>query len=213
MLPERMAGCLLAGAVGDALGAPIEFLSIQGIRQRYGPAGLTSYAPAYGRTGGAITDDTQMTLFTLEGLLLAGPEGDQVEAVRQAYLRWLETQGGPPAEPAGRLLGIADLHSLRAPGNTCLSALRATVAGGPTGTVADPINDSKGCGGVMRAAPAGFVSGDLRRAFALCSEIAALTHGHPSGYLPAGVLAAVVSQVLYARTLRCRMRWKPPRPS
>jgi ADP-ribosyl-[dinitrogen reductase] hydrolase len=197
MLPEQMAGCLLAGAVGDALGAPVEFRSIAAIRERYGPAGLSGFDAAYGRAGGAITDDTQMTLFTLEGLLLAGPDGDLVDAVRAAYLRWLQTQGGPPAEPAGQLLGIDELHSLRAPGHTCLSALRATAAGGAVGTVARPINNSKGCGGVMRAAPAGFLGPDLARSFTLGCDVAALTHGHPSGYLPAGVLAAAVSQILF----------------
>jgi ADP-ribosylglycohydrolase len=64
MEPDR-----LAGAVGDALGAPVEFMSIQAIRDRYGLTGLTGYDTAYGRTG-AITDDTQMTMFTVEGLLL-----------------------------------------------------------------------------------------------------------------------------------------------
>ncbi|HEX7096308.1 MAG TPA: ADP-ribosylglycohydrolase family protein, partial [Acidimicrobiales bacterium] len=66
---SRIRGCLLAGAVGDALGAPCEFWSWRDIERRCGPAGVTGYLPAYGRSGGAITDDTQMTLFTAEGLL------------------------------------------------------------------------------------------------------------------------------------------------
>jgi ADP-ribosylglycohydrolase len=67
-LRDRYRGCLLGGAVGDALGAGIVFLSLGEIRQRYGPTGVTGYVSAYGRAG-AITDDTQMTLFTAEGLL------------------------------------------------------------------------------------------------------------------------------------------------
>jgi len=63
-------GCLLGGAVGDALGAPIEFDDLAKIRSRFGPAGLRDYAPAYGRVD-AFTDDTQMTLFTAEGLIRA----------------------------------------------------------------------------------------------------------------------------------------------
>lgn len=31
---ERFAGCLLGGAIGDALGAPIEFLSLARIREQ-----------------------------------------------------------------------------------------------------------------------------------------------------------------------------------
>ena len=40
---EHYAGCLLGGAVGDALGAPVEFLSLGDIRARYGAAGVTGY--------------------------------------------------------------------------------------------------------------------------------------------------------------------------
>jgi len=62
---EHFTGCLLGGAVGDALGAPVEFHSIRQIHDKYGSAGITDYYAAYGRRG-AITDDTQMTLFTAE---------------------------------------------------------------------------------------------------------------------------------------------------
>src|SRR5690606_6418819 len=64
----RFLGCLLGGAVGDALGAPVEFMKRAEILRRFGPKGITQYAPAYGGLG-RITDDTQMTLFTAEGLI------------------------------------------------------------------------------------------------------------------------------------------------
>ncbi len=188
---DALRGCLLAGAVGDALGGSIEFDRIDRIRGRFGPSGLTDYAPAYGRFG-AITDDTQMTLFTLEGLVLARRRGsDPVHEVRVAYGRWLRTQGGPEVASDGWLLDVPGLHQLRAPGNTCLTALRS----GVLGTVENPINDSKGCGAVMRAAPVALWSDDVREVFALATATGALTHGHPSGYLSAGVLAVVVQQL------------------
>jgi hypothetical protein len=71
MTVAHFAGCLLGGAVGDALGAPVEFDSIHAIRRQYGPEGIKDYDAAYSRRG-TITDDTQMTLFTAEGLLRAG---------------------------------------------------------------------------------------------------------------------------------------------
>ena len=194
-LHARIVGCLLAGAVGDALGAPVEFLTLDRIRSRYGPAGLTGYDEAYGRRG-AITDDTQMTLFGAEALL---GDGEPITELREAYLRWLRTQEDP--QPSGDgLLAVRALHSTRAPGNTCLSALRAT-RGGAVGTTRHPINDSKGCGGVMRAAPAGLVAPDSHRAFALGCDLAAITHGHPSGYLPAGTLATAVHRLARGATL------------
>ena len=58
---ERFRGCLLAGAAGDALGAPVEFMSRAAILRHFGAAGITAFAPGYEHVG-AITDDTQMTL-------------------------------------------------------------------------------------------------------------------------------------------------------
>jgi len=72
---SHYSGCLLGGAVGDALGWPVEFIpSMQGIREKFGPGGiLDPVANAQGVF--EITDDTQMTLFTAEGLLLAEAAG------------------------------------------------------------------------------------------------------------------------------------------
>nr|WP_286196731.1 MULTISPECIES: ADP-ribosylglycohydrolase family protein [Gammaproteobacteria] len=55
----------MAGSVRDALGAPIEFMRREDIIAQFGVDGIQRYATAYGRVG-AITDDTQMMLFTGE---------------------------------------------------------------------------------------------------------------------------------------------------
>jgi ADP-ribosylglycohydrolase len=196
-------GCLLGGGVGDALGAPVEFMSLDEIRGRYGPTGIQGYESAYGRKG-AWTDDTQMTLFTAEGLLIARtrPGVDPVESVYHAYLRWLLTQRtdaesklltayGTCALVDGILSGIPEMHARRAPGNTCLQALES----GTMGTMEKPVNQSKGCGGVMRVAPVGlFMTGEA--AFDGACQMAAITHGHPTGYLAAGCLAQMISDLL-----------------
>ncbi|HTT90988.1 MAG TPA: ADP-ribosylglycohydrolase family protein [Acidimicrobiales bacterium] len=189
---DRWLGCVLGGAVGDALGAPVEFDSLASIRRQEGTDRLTTWPAG----AGAVTDDTQMTLFTLEGLIRAsvaarsGQPADPVQALHRAYLRWLATQDGlgSAAGDGGWLVGKKVLHHQRAPGVTCLSALRS----GRAGAAGDPLNNSKGCGGVMRAAPCGLMAEDPERAFELGCASAALTHGHPSGWYPAGVLAATV---------------------
>jgi len=202
----RVRGCLLGGAVGDALGAPVEFLPLSVIQDRFGQDGPADLARAYGRVG-AITDDTQMTMFTVEGLIRAWVRWTLKgichvpSVVHHAYLRWLATQGVSSAHGMfteardGWLFGVEALHDPRAPGNSCIGALRRD----RLGTVEEPINDSKGCGGVMRIAPVGFL-GD--RAFELGRDIAALTHGHPTGYLAAGFVAEVVHQVHEGGDLR-----------
>ncbi len=208
---SRFRGCLLAGAVGDALGAPVEFMGMGAIRRCYGEVGITDFAQAYGRVG-VITDDTQMTLFTAEGLLRAfvrhAHRGITTYpgVVSSAYLRWLHTQGeassierNPLIDPDGWLFGHPELHSRRAPGNTCLSALQAMRR---YGEPAD--NDSKGCGGVMRVAPVGLFAshwGDPKAAFDLACELAGLTHGHPTGRLASGAFAVLVHELALGRSL------------
>jgi len=199
-MQNRYRGCLVGGAVGDALGAPVEFLSLPQIIRAFGPAGIRDFAPAYGRLG-AITDDTQMTLFTAEGLIRAavrqGTRGicHPPSVVHRAYLRWLQTQGLKPSQEIeaplnGWLAKVRPLWSRRAPGQTCLSALKAATT---LGTPAR--NDSKGCGGVMRIAPVGLITPSTDWAFSLGMEIAALTHGHPSSSLSAGALAGVIAHL------------------
>ena len=212
---DRFRGCLLGGAIGDALGAPVEFLSRAQIVEAFGAAGVTDFAPAYGATG-RITDDTQMTLFTAAGLLNAVIRGQArgITSVRSsvacAYLRWRETQGGTlqasarrEREPRGWLMQFPELWHRRAPGATCLRALESMRTPGEPAR-----NDSKGCGGVMRAAPVGLAAQQIRGepkgewAFARGVEIAALTHGHPTGQLPAGVLAMVIARLCEGASLR-----------
>jgi ADP-ribosylglycohydrolase len=217
---------MLGGAVGDALGAAVEFDKMSDIRKRFGADGITAYAPCYGRRG-AITDDTQMTLFTAEGLLRGHArfinEGKSAlvrDEVLNAYWRWLKTQGERPAGitedeiGAGGLLDVAEMHSRRAPGNTCLSALRS----GEQGSSDNSLNDSKGCGAVMRAAPVGlflqspellnFIPGDEvdEAAFDLGCEVGALTHSHPSGYLPSGCLALIIGRIIDGDDLRTAIK-------
>jgi len=198
---DHFRGCLLGGAIGDAFGSPVEFMSLGEIKERYGPAGITNLEV---RPGGKaeITDDTQLTLFTAEGLLRAEVQRRErgsshiPTVVYHAYLRWLHTQGYPRQEGRedvydGWLLKERELHARRAPGVTCLSALLS----GKMGTIEEPVNDSKGCGGVMRSAPVGLLY-PKDEAFKIACECAAITHGHPSGYYAAGALAWIIAALI-----------------
>jgi ADP-ribosylglycohydrolase len=202
---DHYAGCLVGGAVGDALGAPTEFMNLRSIMQQYGPEGVKDYIE-FSDGRGEITDDTQMLLFTAEGLLRSqhravnrGIGGAYKQICYQSYLRWLHTQDdwyGKTRNSShlldGWLLDQKFLYQRRAPGNTCLSALRSNIPG----TIERPINDSKGCGGVMRIAPVGLLlHHNAENAFEIGSELAAMTHGHTSGYLSAGFLAAMICYI------------------
>ncbi len=199
---------MLGGAIGDALGAPVEFWPRAQIVDRFGTKGVRAYLAedvggraVYGR----VTDDTQMTLFTIEGIIRASVRTDRglgftVGVLHLAYDRWLDTQLllGPSGRRDGWLINQQWLYARRAPGLTCLSALEA--ARDPRsdqqfGLVAS--NDSKGCGGVMRSAPFGLVLGGLARwQFETAAEAAGYTHGHRTGRIAAGAFAAIVGGIV-----------------
>ena len=194
---DRFRGCIVGGAAGDALGYPVEFYLETEIFRYYGPGGVTRFPP----DGAAeFSDDTQMTLFTANGLLLAQARGlPPVEGIRAAYADWYETQmrrapgGGPHA---AWLANVPGLYARRAPGNTCMSE----IAAGSRGSTARPVNRSKGCGGVMRVAPVGlFYCGSaetpIEESDRIAAEAAALTHGHPLGWLSAAALAHIVRRL------------------
>ncbi len=189
---DRAIGCLLAGALGDSLGTPVEFQQLDDIRAEYGQAGINEPPPQ-----ALIGDATQMSLFTGEGYLHAWATGNNggpwepVKSVADAYRRWLITQqeDKPPPGATG-LLAESELYSNRAPGLTSLRALQEQWLGTPD----QPRNSSKGCGGVDRTAPVGFAP-TAEMAFQLGCQFAALTHGGAGGWAPAGALAMIIHLV------------------
>lgn len=200
---DAIKGSLIGGAIGDALGGPIEFMSFRDIINKYGENGITSYELEDGLA--RITDDTQMTLFTANGILfgdtrgkLRGVQGEPSDYIYYMYLDWLVTQGvSKKKEKHSWLTDIPELNVRRAPGNTCLAALNS----GIKGSIEEPLNNkSKGCGGVMRVAPLGmFYDFDDELMIHEGAEIAAITHSHSLGYIPAGMLADIIMNIVHRR--------------
>ncbi|MCA1278620.1 type VII secretion system-associated protein [Saccharopolyspora sp. 7B] len=209
---ERFTGSLLGGAAGDALGYALEFHDVAVIRQQHGPAGLTG--PVLHGGVAPVSDGTQLMLFTVEGLIRAHvarraqpADDDPIPEVQHAYQRWLHAQGRPWAQaggpyahhlqrPDGWLITNPGLFAQRSPGGTCLQAVENFARTHRFATPQHRLNDSKGCGGVVRAAPVAVWSHDPAEVFRVAVGTAALTHGHPSGFLSAGVLAVVVHQLI-----------------
>ncbi len=198
-LQNKIRGSITGGAVGDALGYPIEFVySFNDICARYGKEGITEFDMSYPwleseEKKALFSDDTQMTLYTAEGLLEAERNGKPIApTVCNAYLAWYAHQAGRKVKISyqSKLSEIEELNQNRAPGNTCLSALAAIHAG------KEPQNASKGCGGIMRVAPVGLYGAahdwspaDTAR---LAGELAELTHLHPLSTYSSATLAVIV---------------------
>lgn len=215
---DAVRGCLIGGAAGDALGYAVEFWPESRIFPHFGEGGIRSYVtdPETGKA--LISDDTQMTLFTADGILvgetrgsLRGIAGRPASYVALAYHDWPKTQNPSEWEKTERaadgsriswLLDVPELYSRRAPGNTCLSALADANRRNTDDYIANPVNDSKGCGGVMRVAPLalryrpGNDRAKLRDLDLEGAQIAAITRGHSLGYMPAAVVTHILCRIL-----------------
>lgn len=197
---ERWKKMIRAGAVGDAFGYQVEFSSWEEIKSEYGDLGIRT--PPQKEI--PISDDTQMTLFSIEGSLkwyAQGGRHDGSSIIRsfekwnkeqvRAYLNWYETQHHKKEEYAEGLRQELGMYKRQAPGITCLKALESIKQG-------DLVeNESKGCGGVMRVGGAvliGMMDCTPNEVWNAGVEQAFITHRHWDGVIPAGVLAYILCQ-------------------
>ena len=213
---DKIRGCFVGGAAGDALGYAIEFSGEDEIFSRFGKNGITEFE-LDSLTGKAIiSDDTQMTLFTANGLLVGdtrgcmrGIQGWPRGYVAMAYQDWLRTQEisfeqsrKEPRKPmhgsVSWLTDVQELYKRRAPGNTCLSALKYDKPQG-NDFIEEHLNNSKGCGGVMRVAPLAlnYHWMNIEKLDYEGAQIAAITHGHSLGYMPAAVLTHIINRIVF----------------
>lgn len=168
-------------ALGDALGAPTEFMSLPDIRRKYGQQGITEPPdPAQ------FSDDTQMTVALAEGLLDAGLDADldaQMAAVGGRFVEWLHSP-----------------DNVYAPGAACLAGAARFERGAGWRDSGDP--SSKGCGSAMRVAPIGFLyQQDERRLREVAQASGLITHGHP---------AAVAASIAAAYAVKLALDGVPP---
>lgn len=210
---SRYLGCFVGGAVGDALGYPVEFMNENWIYEKYGKAGIQTLEQA-GHPA-LISDDTQMHLFAANAVICnkTGHYGVAMGNLLRVYQEWLGTQGdfcclNPKEKKKMWLMDEKRLYALRAPGNTCLNAIRQTE--GKSGvTYAE--NNSKGCGTVMRAAVFGLSShydpdtaygDDMKAIYTYAKYDAKLTHGHPMAVDSSVALALMIYEMVQRNPLR-----------
>ena len=186
-LENKVRGCILGGAIGDALGYPIEFDEYADIISEYGNSGIT-FKNFNDKVN--VSDDTQMTLFTAKGLLM---KGNQLDNVWNCYQEWLDTQfkknkNELSYQPVSELMNYPEMYASREPGGTCISS----ICFNQRGTIKKPLNDSKGCGGVMRIAPVGLIVRDELECLKVASQISVLTHGHIMSTMASALMAEII---------------------
>lgn len=204
-LQDRIRGSVLGGAVGDALGFPVNGLrSYEKIQQRYGPRGITCLDTDHlwqmvGHQGGKapVSDSTQLTLYTVWGMLYEPENGlTMLEVITYAYVEWYLEQSGWKNTRFERcwLRQVPGLNQRCTPDNTSLLALRTIFEG------KDYVNRSNGHGAVTRVAPVplyAVVTGkSIEEADRLAADVARITHHHPLGYLSAALEAHVIYRLV-----------------
>lgn len=155
-LYSRALGAYLGLAVGDALGAPVEFLTKREIAQRGTHAEMTGGGWLKLKPG-QITDDTEMSLHLGRAWLQAG-RWDARNAAEQ-LVSWLK-------------------HYPIDVGNTCRRGIRRYMTDGSLQGLAS--EGDGGNGAAMRILPVALATFDNDAAFAQAAiEQAHLTHHHP----------------------------------
>lgn len=202
-------GCMLGGAVGDALGFVIGGDDLKTIHKKYGPYGLrTVLKSAKHGNKSIISDETQLSLFTADGMLWADHDGlEPAEGLYRSYMRWYYTQTERIIRPEQEkwmmrqehevrleydMMGEQALFARRSPGKACLTAL----ASGKKLSREETLNHCGGNSTVMRAAPIGlFYEGDPEKAFFIGCQAASLTHGNPKAFLSTATISAIIASL------------------
>lgn len=199
---KELSAILLGGCIGDAIGAPFKYRDVASIADFY-PSGLVDkYCTYFSHQGGQISSNSQMTLFTLEGIVNAlksvGPgKIDNFDPfIKGAYSNWLLTQGhdnqfSNPSESA--LVRDTKFCSVRQPSQTCVDALSAMH---PDIGHLSPQNAAKGCGAITRMSPIGMLGHRLSwpttKTFRLAENCAFMTHNDPVTASACGAYAVLI---------------------
>lgn len=191
--PQPMIRNALFGmAIADATGAPFEFDFLPTDQE------VLEYSRNPNKN---ITDDTQMTLFGFQAVakILSGSSADPYSTFVEEYLNWYDTQVSVIPNGASWLNTKELMYNRRWPGGTCLSALKAHSGG------KFPVNDSLGCGAVMRLLPIVqlFDTLSYERVLRIAEDSALTTHCHPDIIHPVRRLMGAYYDVLVGEDLKC----------
>jgi len=184
IIPSKLSGALYGHAIGDALGYPVEFLSVPEILQRFGREGVLQ------PKGNPIlvSDDTQMSIAVGKALMDCWEIEEDITAtdlsryIRKYFIEWMLSP-----------------DNNRAPGNTCMWACR-NLQHSMTWQEATH-RTSKGCGANMRVIPVAlfkYIHPSITHTeVAKWAQLqAAMTHGHPTALAAADLTAMAVVKLL-----------------
>lgn len=218
-LQQRFIGCLIGGAMGDAMGFEVKAMTLEQIKRAFGKSGITKMTPSKITKNMRISDETQLTLFTLHGIMwgdfLGGKSGisNYTTYVFYAYQQWLYTQMSTIASVDYQwildnernnfpceFLDIKELFKKRSPSKVLINTLM-TSAEMNYGKIINRINDNKNADSIRTSAAGLYFYTDPERAFRMGADFGGITHSHPTGYLAAGCFSSIISFILAGETI------------
>ena len=187
-IPDRVAGCLVGLAIGDALGAPLEFMARREVRRKF-PEGLRDMIPSALWDAGEYTDDTQMALLIAESLI--EEKGFVALDIARQFQYWAQT-----AKDVGiQTRAVVNMARYGEDPEGCSSQY-----------FADHADSSAGNGALMRCAPIALFFLDSHNDLVKFSRASArLTHGDPKAQsscviLNSWIRGAILTAVRDGRT-------------
>ena len=190
-MSEKIAGCLVGAAYGDALGAPTENRTREQIFEKWGYVDRFYDAPedvyARGNKAGQITDDFSMAYVTIQEILHSGNYISR-ETAEKSLLEWSKNERffeqfvGPTSRKYINRLRGAEIED---------------------GSF-EPVNDNmRGSnGGAMKIGPiACFGKGNMEKTIAIAKIICFPTHGNRISMSSAFAVAAAVCGALNGKDL------------
>lgn len=144
-MQERILGCLMGGAIGDALGMPFEEMPLSFREKKYGRKRIIDFEPGYkynqkqqDAEPGSVTDDTEMTLATAESII----EHSSVvtKGIADTLLRWFNRQ-------LPWLKGSSEIRNIGPTTSQALQRYAKGISYKESGV------DGGGCGAAIRIAP------------------------------------------------------------
>ncbi|MGB5942687.1 MAG: ADP-ribosylglycohydrolase family protein [Leeuwenhoekiella sp.] len=167
---DRFLGCIVGGAIGDALGSAFENIAkVDDAATTYYPFGK----PEINKPVWRITDDTQLTLATCEAI--TENEILDAEIFAHKYLDFYKS---------GKITGI---------GASTLKALQELEVGGHWSLVGRKGEYAAGNGAAMRVAPLGF---EPKISKSLIKDICNITHHNDEAYIGALCIVIAIKSII-----------------
>jgi ADP-ribosyl-[dinitrogen reductase] hydrolase len=181
LIVDRVLGCVIGGAVGDAMGAPYEGLWSHSLPDA--ATLLADYAEFHGYPRGQYTDDTQLTIATLQSIV--------------------HQRGIEPAEIARSISRLWRTQAVVGPGGACTAAADRLLAGGHWSDSGAPVGQA-GNGTAMRTAALGLYFCNAPSELGnILAHVSRITHQDPRSIAGGVAIASAARFLCVERDVQC----------